>query len=225
MRIRGPGRVAPERSLCGGAGAIRQRLFAWALARFSARLDAQVASHKSRLFRGLSGTLVEIGPGVGANLPYFSQASKWIGVEPNRFMQERLTERSRSVGLNAELRIGSAEHIPVADNTVDAVISTLVLCCVVDQSRALGEVLRVLKPGGKFLFIEHVAAARGTSLRRLQGWLRPLWSRLGDGCHPDRETWAALQQAGFAEVSFEQFRVPVPIVSPHIAGIAVKSGA
>jgi ubiquinone/menaquinone biosynthesis C-methylase UbiE len=82
--------------------------------------------------------------------------------------------------------------------------------------------LRVLKPGGRFLFIEHVAAPQGTRLRTAQRWLRPLWKRIADGCHPDRETGELIEQAGFAEVRFEKFRLPLGPVGPQIAGCARK---
>lgn len=80
----------------------------------------------------------------------------------------------------------------------------------------------MLKPGGKFALFEHVAAPRGAALRRVQSLLSPVWQVLGDGCHPDREPWAAIEQAGFSQVELEPFHAKVPIVSPHIAGFAIK---
>jgi ubiquinone/menaquinone biosynthesis C-methylase UbiE len=80
----------------------------------------------------------------------------------------------------------------------------------------------VLRPGGQFVFIEHVAAPEGTWLRRTQRWLKPIWSRLGEGCQPDRETWVALERAGFAKLDYSTFKAPVPLVSPQIMGVAVK---
>jgi len=137
-------------------------------------------------------------------------------------MERHLAEEAQRLGLDVELRTGSAENLPAEDASVDFVISTLVLCSVVDQDRALEEVLRVLKPGGKFVFIEHVAARRGTWLRFIQTLVKPLWRRMGDGCQPDRETATALMQAGFAKVEIEEFAAPVPVVRPHIVGIAAK---
>ncbi len=80
----------------------------------------------------------------------------------------------------------------------------------------------MLKPGGKFLFIEHVAAKEGSWLRRVQRFIRPAWRRIGDGCEPDRTIEEDLLGAGFAEVNFDRFDVPLPIVSPHIAGTAAE---
>ena len=137
-------------------------------------------------------------------------------------MERHLAKEAQRLGLDIELRTGSAENLPAENASVDFVISTLVLCSVVDQDRALKEVLRVLKPGGKFVFIEHVAARPGTWLRFIQTLVKPLWRRMGDGCQPDRQTASALMQAGFAKVEIEEFPAPVPVVRPHIAGIAAK---
>ena len=195
------------------------------MARCGKKTDKYLAGYKSRLFADLSETVLEIGPGAGANLHHLPATTiRWIGVEPNSFMKPHLAKEAERLGIAIELRPGTAENLPAEDSSVDFVISTLVLCSVVDQERALDEVLRVLKPGGRFLFIEHVAARRGTWLRRIQGLVKPLWRRMGDGCHPDRETRIALERAGFAVVEVEEFAAPLPVVRSHIAGTAVKAG-
>jgi ubiquinone/menaquinone biosynthesis C-methylase UbiE len=205
-------------------GTWRQRLFAWALAHVGKKLEKFVAPYKVRLLTDLSGTVLEIGPGTGANLRYLAKEGvRWMGIEPNPSMYPYLEQEANRLGIQIDVRQGTAERLPAPDNSVDAVVSTLVLCCVPDQQRALQEVLRVLKPGGTFVFIEHVAAPRGTWLRRLQHWVSPLWRRLGDGCRPDRETWLTIEQAGFTQLTYERRTMPVPIASPHIVGVAVKS--
>ena len=211
--------------VCGGAGPFRLRIFAWFLARCGKKTDSYLAGHKSRLFSDLSGTVLEIGPGAGSNLHHLPRTGlKWIGVDPNPFMNHQIVKEADRLGVDIELRPGTAENLPAEDGSVDFVISTFVLCSVMDQESALEEVLRVLMPGGKLLFIEHVAAKRGTWLRRIQSLVKPLWRRMGDGCHPDRETRAALKLAGFAALHVEEFAAPLPIVRPHIAGSAVKAG-
>ena len=145
-----------------------------------------------------------------------------MGVEPNPYMVPYLRQSAEQAGLPIEIRNGTAEQLPTADQSIDTVVATLVLCSVRDPEQVLREVLRVLKPGGRFLFIEHVAAPQGTRLRTAQRWLRPLWKRIADGCHPDRETGALIEQAGFAEVRFEKFRLPLGPVGPQIAGCARK---
>lgn len=212
--------------LCGGAGPLRLRIFAWFMARLGMKTDKYLGHYKARLFSELTGTVLEIGSGAGANLHYFPATGiTWIGVDPNQFMKPHLLKEAHRLDLKIELRDGIAETLPAGDESVDFVISTLVLCSVVDQRRALEEVARVLKPGGKFLFIEHVAARRGSWLHKMQRLVKPLWRRMGDGCHPDRETRTALESVGFAAIEIEEFEAPLPIVSPHIAGTAVKAGA
>jgi len=200
-----------------------QRIFAWALARFNTRYERFVSKYKQRLFRDLTGTVLEIGPGTGANLRYLNPSKvSWIGVEPNPFMRSYLHEEANRLGMSIEIQMSTGETLPVADASVDTVISTLVLCCVASQQSTLQEVLRVLKPGGKLLFIEHVAAPGGTWLRRIQNLVTPLWKRLGDGCHPNRETSVELERAGFENVDCERITAPSFIVSPQIVGIATK---
>jgi ubiquinone/menaquinone biosynthesis C-methylase UbiE len=148
-----------------------------------------------------------------------------MGVEPNHFMQSYLHEEANRLGMPIEIRMSTGETLPIADESVDTVISTLVLCCVNSQQRTLQEVLRVLKPGGKLLFIEHVAAPQGSWLRRLQNLLTPLWKRLGDGCRPNRETHVEVARAGFEKVDYESITAPTLIVSPQIVGIATKTAS
>ena len=203
---------------------LRQRIFAWALARFNARYEHFVSKYKAKLFADLSGTVLEIGPGTGVNLRYLASANvRWIGVEPNPFMHTYLREAAGRLGIPVELQTGTAEALPVAADSVDVVISTLVLCCVPNQQQSLREVLRVLKPGGKLVFIEHVAGPDGSWLRFVQNLVTPVWKRLGDGCMPNRETWAAIEGAGFERVTYERITAPLFIVSPQIAGEAIKA--
>lgn len=205
----------------------RQRCWQWAQALIQARLNGRyelsVAGKKQALFAGISGDVLEIGPGTGVNLVYLPVGIRWIGVEPNTFMHGYLRELGLKLGLSIDIRAGTAEQLPVADNSMDAVISTQVLCSVNDPGRVLQEIQRVLKPGGRFLFVEHVAAASGTGLRRLQRLARPVSALIGDGCHPDRETWSDIEQAGFVLIRLEHFEIKAAILSkPHIAGVAIK---
>ena len=204
-------------------GAWRQRAFAWALAHLNQKYERFVQKYKRQLFGGLSGTVLEIGPGTGANLRYFPKDRiQWIGIEPNPFMYQYVEKEAARLGMQIEVRNGIADELPVLDSSADAVVCTLVLCCVKDQRRSIQEILRVLKPGGKFVFIEHVAAPRGTWLRRFQNWVTPVWRRMGDGCHPNRETWIELERGGFGELTCQNFKAPFPIVRPQIMGAAVK---
>jgi ubiquinone/menaquinone biosynthesis C-methylase UbiE len=200
-----------------------KRFFAWLMAHGNAKYESEIADRKRTLFTDLHGNVLEIGPGTGPNLSYYPPDIYWIGIEPNQYMHLYLQKEAQRLSLDIDLRQGTAEHLDVEDNSMDAVVSTLVLCSVDNLATTLQEVLRILKPGGRFYFLEHVAAPQGTRLRRVQHWVRPLWKTLGDGCHPDRETWVAIENAGFKNVSYQHFRANVPaIVSPQIIGVANK---
>src|ERR1051326_4972629 len=142
---------------------LQQQIFAWMLARFNTRYEGFAAEYKRKLLSELKGTVVEIGPGTGANLKYLDRERvRWIGIEPNTFMDAYLHDEAQRLGIGIEIRTGTADPLPLENNSADAVISTLVLCCVPSQQQTLREVLRVLRPGGKLVFIEHVAAEPGT---------------------------------------------------------------
>ena len=179
---------------------------------------------KHRLLGDLAGTVVEIGAGAGPNARYLAPGARWVAVEPNVHMHPYLREQAEEFGLDVQPEVGVAEALPVDDASADAVVSTLVLCSVDDVAQALVEVRRVLKPGGRFVFIEHVAAGRGTFRRSAQRVLRRPWGGVADGCRPDRDTGAAIEAAGFAAVDVEHFDADLPfnLVKPHIAGVAIR---
>ncbi len=210
----------------GLAQRIFARFFAGATAtnddRYPEFYEAAVSEYKRWLFSDLTGTIAEIGAGTGANFAYYPAGIHWIGIEPNVFMHDHLLRVAEKHHIQGEIRAGIAEQLELDDSSVDAVISTLVLCSVDHQAAALSEILRVLKPGGQFLFMEHVAAPQGTGLRTVQKVIKPVWRMVADGCNTDRDTASAVQAAGFSHVEIKAFRAPLAIVSPHIAGKATK---
>ena len=201
-----------------------KRFFAWAMATAAADYEGEIATRKQSLFEDLQGEVLEIGPGAGVNLSYLQPNSHWTGLEPNPYMHTYLRQEAEALGLNIDLRTATIGASGLADNSIDTVISTLVLCSVPNLTATINEILRILKPGGRFLFIEHVAAPAGTLLRQVQSGIRPLWQIIGDGCCPDRNIEQALQESGFSRMTCEAFDGPVPIavVKPHIIGIAIK---
>ena len=207
-----------------GRHGLRQRIFAWVYSQGdSGDKNPLVVAHRQKLLGTLSGSVLELGPGTGANFAYFPRGMRWTGIEPNLFMHDRLKAEAQRHGFtDIDIRASTAERLDVPDQSMDAVVCTLVLCSVSDPALALREILRVLKPGGRFVFLEHVAAPRGTRLRWVQSLIQPAWSFFGDGCHPDRETWAVIENAGFAQVEIEHFDTPYGIVAPAVAGWAVK---
>lgn len=199
-----------------------QRLFATMLASASKTHQQYYDARKRALLGDLHGDVLEIGPGTGPNLAYYSRDVRWLGFEPNPAMFPYVQREAQRLDMTVQLREGRAEHLDAADNSFDAVVGTLVLCSVPDPQRTLQEIQRVLKAGGRFVFIEHVAAPRKSGLRRFQRIVGPVWKTLADGCHPDRETWATIENAGFSRVQLDHFRLNVPIIGPHIAGFAIK---
>ena len=200
----------------------RYRLYAWLISRWAAGIDHLIVDRKRALLEPLRGTVVEIGPGTGANLAHYSPDVCWIGIEPNSHMDDYLYEESGRLRREIEVRGGSAEAIPLPDESADAVVATMVLCSVGNQEDALLEILRVLKPGGSFVFIEHVAADKGSRLLHIQNVLNPGWRLFADGCNINRRTGDAIRQTGFSDVHIERFQMPQGFASPHIAGYAKK---
>lgn len=164
--------------------------------------------------------VVEIGAGAGPNAPLFPAGTRWIAVEPNVHFHPHLRAAAARHGLDLEIRVGTAEALPVGDAEADAVVSTLVLCSVASPEAALAEVKRVLKPSAPFVFVEHVAAPRGSWLRWVQRAVRGPWRLVGDGCCLDRETGRRIEAAGFAGIEMERFRAPLGLAAPHVAGVA-----
>ena len=215
------GAETPETHFDAGWG---KRFHAWMLSRSNAKYERAVSAHKQRLLGSLEGDVLEICPGGGVNLAHFAPSVRWSGIEPNPHIHAYLWKKARSLGREIDARVGRAEELGFPSQTFDAVVTTLVLCSVADQARALEEIKRVLRPGGKYVFIEHVVAPEGTFTRRAQRGIRPVWRVVGDGCNPDRATWRSIEAAGFQHVEIEHFRVPFPIIGPHIAGLATKVG-
>jgi len=207
---------------------MNQRTFARLYDPVTARYEAWLAPRKEKLLADLAEPIFEIGPGTGANFPFLPAGCDWRGVEPNPHMHEFLRRKARRAGIEATLLEGNAQRLPAEDGSMATVLSTLVLCSVGDPAAALAEARRVLRPGGRFVFIEHVAAEPWTWRRIAQFAARPIWRWCADGCRTDCNTFKYIQQAGFDHIEHEQFMAPcppsVPIVAPHIAGAAWKEG-
>lgn len=200
-----------------------KRLHARLIKLLCASYDDDVDARKAALLGPLRGTVLEIGPGAGSNLRFYAPDVHWIGAEPNPHMERFLRAEAERLGRRVDVRQAVAEALPLPDASVDAVVTTLVLCTVHDVPRAMAEIRRVLRPGGRYVFIEHVGAPRGTGQRRLQRAIKPVWRLGGDGCEPDREIWRDIEAAGFDRLELEHFLVRVPIVGPHIAGTAYSA--
>ena len=186
-------------------------------------IDWNLRPHKSRVYGDLPASVVELGSGVGANLRYLPEGTKLIAIEPNRHMHQSLRKAAERRGIRLEIRDVVAERIDLPDASVDAVISSLVLCTVTDPGRVVTEVRRILRPGGRFRFVEHVAAADGTVTRSVQRVVRRPWAWIFEGCSCERALEAVIRGAGFSEVTVDRYRLRTPFVpfNPHISGTAI----
>jgi ubiquinone/menaquinone biosynthesis C-methylase UbiE len=182
--------------------------------------------YRGEFLQNLSGAVLEIGVGTGANFPHYqrNKLTNLVGIEPDYYMLEQAKTKKAALGLEIELLEAAAECLPFANNEFDAVVSMLVLCSVTDLNKAISEVGRVLKPGGKFYFLEHVLS-RNIVGRVYQTGLNPLWGLMTGGCHLNRNTGKALQLAGF---KFEQLEwvslLPtLSPINPQIWGVATRN--
>jgi len=190
-------------------------------------LEGTLRRRKQRLFADLPEQVVEIGPGVGANLRYLPADGTLIALEPNRYMHPRLRAAAERRGIRLDLQERMAEHTGLDDRSVDTVISSLVLCSVRDPAAVLAEVRRILRPGGSFRFLEHVVARPGTVTRAAQRLLRRPWAWTFEGCSCERDLEAAVRAAGFSSVEVERYRIATPFIpfNTHIAGVARVAGS
>jgi ubiquinone/menaquinone biosynthesis C-methylase UbiE len=181
---------------------------------------------RAELLRDLEGEVLEVGVGTGANLPHYPKTVKRLVLaEPDRHMRRRLQVRCGSSGFpQAEVSDASLHGLPMSDASFDAVVSTLVLCSVPDLHAALAEVFRVLRPGGRFVFLEHVAADRNPTRLKWQRRVEPVWKRVAGNCHLTRRTEQAILAAGFQIewIERESMRKAMPLARPSIRGAARK---
>ena len=185
---------------------------------------------REALLSDLAGDVVEVGAGTGANLSHYPSTLRSLTLcEPDPAMRARLsialeTQRSSAPDRAVTVIDAPAERLPLASESVDAVVCTLVLCSVRDPRAALDEMRRVLHPGGKLHFIEHVAARDNPARLRWQHRVEPLWRVVADGCHVTRDTAKTIREAGFevADERSESMRQALPWVRPSVRGVAVK---
>ena len=184
--------------------------------------------HRRRALERLSGVVVELGAGDGANFPlYPDTVTEVIAIEPEPRFRALATEVARTAAVPIRVEPGTADQLPVGDGSVDAVLASLVLCTVPDQAAALAEASRVLKRGGELRFYEHVHADRQPLRAFLEIAQRSrIWPTIGGGCHPARDTLSAITAAGFTIERCERFGFsPSPIIPkiPHILGVARRA--
>jgi ubiquinone/menaquinone biosynthesis C-methylase UbiE len=212
---------------------VRDALFARVYDRVLAPMeDAGLRDWRRALLADLSGTVVEVGAGTGVNVPlYPSTVDRLVLTEASPAMLTRLRSKVDDASSDTDPDLGPgaidvveahADALPLEDGEADAVVSTLVLCTVPDPAAALAEARRVLRPGGRLVFLEHVAAEDRPSRLRWQQRLDVVWPHLAGGCHLDRRTGVAIADAGFVlgDVTRESARKASPLIRAMIRGTA-----
>jgi ubiquinone/menaquinone biosynthesis C-methylase UbiE len=203
---------------------VRHPLFARCYARVGHRMDAEIADHRRRLLTGLTGRVLEVGAGNGRNFPHYpATVTEVLAIEPEPYLRRLALAAARQAPVPIRVVDGTAEALPIHDHAVDAVVASLVLCTVADPDQALAEVGRVLRPGGRLRFYEHVRAD-DPRLARWQDRLERPWGWLVGGCHPNRDTVAAITAAGLRLVALDRFDLAAmpALARPHVLGVAER---
>lgn len=180
---------------------------------------------RRELLTGASGRTVEIGAGTGANLDlYPGEVTELVLIEPDPHMVRKLRPKLSQAARSATMVEAPAERLPLEDSSFDTAVFTIVLCTVPDPAAALAEVARVLRPGGRMLFIEHVRS-EDAGLARWQDRFEKPWRFFGDGCHCNRDTVATIEASPLVLEHLDRDRLPkaLPILKPLVRGRAVLS--
>ena len=186
---------------------------------------AGTAELRRELIASLEGDIVEIGAGTGRSLPYYERARRVVAVEPDPSMAKRIAIRLPEARVPVDVVSASAEELPFPDESFDAAVATFVLCTIADPARALAEIGRVLRPGGRLALLEHV---RGSG--RLAAWqdrLTPIHRRVAGGCRLNRDTLATVARSGFDVSRVEPVALPeaLALYRPGIRGLAIKTSS
>jgi len=203
------------------------RIFAAGYDTFQANMERNfLGDIRRELLSEASGRVVEIGSGTGANLQHYPRTiEELVCTEPEEPMARRLRRKAETSGLPVQVVETGAEHLPFEDGSFDTAVTTLVLCTVEDPERAVSELARVLKPGGRLIFLEHVRSP-DPGLAKWQDRFHPLWVRFGHGCHCNRAMLETIEASPLRVERHRRGRIPKapPIVRPLLTGVAVAPG-
>ena len=199
----------------------------WLFAQFydvlNSVVESKVLPYRRMTAGRCEGHVLEIGAGTGANLSVLQHTSSITAVEPDRYMRRKLRSTARNHNMLVNISSCKGEGLSFPDDHFDSVFTTLVLCMVDDVEAVISEAYRVLRPGGKFYFYEHVVskAPLGKGLQKL---LNPFWRWVTTGCHLHRDIRRQLNDSQFQTVNLREFSLSLGIVIriPNIVGYAVK---
>jgi ubiquinone/menaquinone biosynthesis C-methylase UbiE len=204
---------------------VHHPIFARVYERFAPMLEAQgAAEHRKELLAGISGRVIEVGAGSGLNFTHYPEAvSEVVAVEPESRLRATATAAAQHAPVMVHVIDGTADRLPVENETFDAAVASLVLCSVPDQAVALRELFRVIRPGGELRFYEHVLSNDPKWAKR-QRRIAPVWRCFAGGCNPHRDTARAIEAAGFKiEAEHDFLFIPnwsARYVAPHVIGRA-----
>jgi len=193
------------------------RLLDWAMS------DQTFSQYRGELLSQVTGDTLEIGFGTGLNLPYYpSDLQKLTAIDANPGMSAIAQKRIRESGIVVDHRVLNGESLPIADHQFDSVVSTWTLCSIAKVEQALQEIHRVLKPGGRFFFIEH-GLSRDAKTQVWQHRLTPIQKVIADGCHLDRDI-RQLVERQFGQVTIDEFQPEdlSAVIGYFYKGVAIK---
>ena len=204
-------------------------VFARVYERISVMMDrAGAAEHRRDLVAGLTGRVIEIGAGNGRMFAHYPPGvTHVLAVEPEPRLRAAAITAAAAAPVPVQVVDGVADALPAADGDFDAAVTALVLCTVPDQTRALHEITRVLRPGGQLRFYEHTTAPAPGAMRRIQRLAdATVWPRFFGGCHTSRDTITSITTAGFTLDQLHRFRFPptgpTSPAAPHARGTATR---
>ncbi len=179
---------------------------------------------RQAVLQSANGEILEIGFGSGLNLPHYpDNTKKLVSIDPNAGMSRYAQKQISQSNIEVDQQVLSGESLPMLDSSFDTVVSTWTLCSIVDIEKALGEVKRVLKPDGHFIFLEH-GLSPDKNVSRWQNRLNPIQKVIGDGCHLNRDIRQLISNTGFSKLEVENYYFPkAPRIIGYIyRGIATK---
>ncbi len=209
---------------------VHHPIFARMYRRMAAEFEHKgVGEHRDQLLQGLSGRVVEVGAGTGLNFAHYpADVTEVVAVEPEPYLRDAAERAANDAAVSVTVLDGTADELPGRDGEFDAGVASLVLCSVPNPTSALGELFRVIRPGGELRFYEHVRSS-SPGFARAQRVLDLVWPCFGGGCHTSRDTEQAITDAGFivdriGRFTFRPALCTAP-VSPHILGAAHRPRA